>query len=91
MSECWPRHMKIRERKGPSQGVTQPSDPHERSLYAPKIEDRNREETLQQERYSRGDAWKMAKNLLKLKQKDKATFYSLSEVWCNVLKKTTDS
>ena len=34
---------KNRERKGPSQGVIQRSDPHERSLYAPKFEDRPQE------------------------------------------------
>ena len=35
------RHVKIRERNGPSQGVTQHSVLHERSAYAPKFEDRS--------------------------------------------------
>ena len=39
---------KNRERKGPSQGVTQNSDPRERTLRAPKFEDRSEEETLKQ-------------------------------------------
>ena len=76
------RHIKIRESKGPSLGVMQRTRPHERSPYAPKFEDRSQEETERQERCARGDAWKMAKSILKLKQKDKATFLSSTEVWC---------
>ena len=38
------RHMKFCERKGPSQSVTQHSDPHDRSSCAPKFEEW--EETL---------------------------------------------
>ena len=38
--------------KGPSQGITQHSDPHEQSPYAPKLED--------------SDAWDMAKHVHKL-------------------------
>ena len=34
-------HIKIRESKGPSLGVIQRTSPHERSPYAPKIEDRS--------------------------------------------------
>ena len=62
----------------PSQGVIQRSEPHERSPYALKFEDRSQEETLQQERCARRDAWKMAKHVQKLKENDKATFYALS-------------
>ena len=40
------RHMKTRERKGPSQSVIQHTGSHERSPYAPKFEDRSEEETL---------------------------------------------
>ena len=74
--------MKIRERRGPSQGVIQRSDPHERRPCAPKIEDRPDEETLKQERCARRDVPKMARNVHKLKEKDKATFHSPSDVWC---------
>ena len=28
------------------------------------------------------DAWRLAKSILKLKEKDKATFFSLTEIWC---------
>ena len=73
--------VKIWERKGPSQGVIHRSEPHERSPIAPKIEHRSLEETLRHERCARRDAWEMAKNVHKLKEKDKTTFYSPSEVW----------
>ena len=36
---------------------------------------------MRQERCARRDGWEMAKSIHKLKEKDKATFYSLSEVW----------
>ena len=74
------RHMKIRERTGPSQGVIQRTDSHERSPYAPKSEDGSEEETLKHERCARRDAWEMAKGILK--EKDKATFFSPSDFWC---------
>ena len=45
------RHVKIRERKGSSQGVIQRSEPHERSPHAPKFEDRSQEETFYSDRY----------------------------------------
>ena len=44
-------------------------------------EDRIQEETLQQERCARREAWDSAKKVHKLNDKDKATFFSLSEVW----------
>ena len=53
------------------------SEPHERSPHAPIFEDRSQEETLRQQRCaSRG----MGKHVHKLKETDKATFYSLAEV-----------
>ena len=79
------RHIKIRESKGPSLGVIQRTIPHERSPNGPKFEDRSQEETERPERCARGDAWRMArmaKGVLKLKEKDKASFFSLTEVWC---------
>ena len=39
------RHAKIRERKGPSQGVTQKCVPQERILWAPKFQERTQDET----------------------------------------------
>ena len=63
-------HIKIRERKGPSLGVLQPTLPHERSPYAPKFEDRSQEETEMQERCARGDAWRLARSILELTERD---------------------
>ena len=46
-----------------------------------KCEDRSHEETERQERCARGIAWNLARNIYKLQEKDKATFYSPSEKW----------
>ena len=46
------------------------------------FEDRSQEETEWQERCAREAAWKLAKNILKLKEKDKTTFFSPSENRC---------
>ena len=75
------RHANIRENKGPSLGVTQVENPHQCSPYAPKFEDRSQEEIGRQERSACRDVWGLAKNTLKLKEKDKATFFSLTEDW----------
>ena len=76
------RHLKNRERKGPSQRVLQHSDPHERSSYAPNFEDGSEEETEWQEGCAREAAWRLDKSILKLKEKNKAVFLSPSENWC---------
>ena len=55
---------------------------HQRSPYALKFEDRSQDETGRQEQCARGNAWILAKNILKLKDKDKATFSSLTNEWC---------
>ena len=72
----------MQESKGPSLGIICPANPHERSPCAPKFEDRSQEETERQERCARGDASRLAKSILMLRGKDKATFFSLAEVWC---------
>ena len=46
-----------------------------------KFEDRSQEETERQERCARGDAWRFAKKIFKLKETEKATFYSPSDEW----------
>ena len=46
-----------------------------------KFEDRSHEETERQQRCARSKAWNRAKNIYKVKEKDKATFYSPSEEW----------
>ena len=52
-----------REKKGPSQGIIQMCEPQERNPCAPKFEERTLEETLQQERCARREAWDLAKNV----------------------------
>ena len=56
--------------------------PHHRSPYAMKFEDRSLEEIEKQERCARGDAWRLAKNILKLKETDEATFFPPTNEWC---------
>ena len=59
-----------------------PGDPHQRSSNAPKFEDRSQEDTEWQEQGAREAAWKLAKSVLKLQEKNKAAFFSPSENWC---------
>ena len=75
------RHTKNRD-QNPSLGYICPGEPHERSPNAPKFEDRSREETEWQEQSAREAAWKLAKNVLKLKEHQRATFFSPSENRC---------
>ena len=75
------RHTKIRD-QNPSLGYTCPGEPHERSPNAPKFEDRSQEETEWQEQGAREAAWKLAKSVLKLKEHERATFFSPSENRC---------
>ena len=75
------RHAYIRD-QNPSLGMICPGEPHQRSPNAPKFEDRSQEETEWQEQGAREAAWKLAKSVLKLKEKDKTTFFSPSENWC---------
>ena len=75
------RHADIRN-QNPSLGVICPSDPHQRNPDAPKFEDRSQEETEWPERCAREAAWKLAKSILKFKEKNKTAFFSPSENWC---------
>ena len=75
------RHANIRD-QNPSLGMICPGDLHQRNPNDPKFEDRSQEETEWQERCAREAAWKLAKSLLKLKEKNKATFFSPSENRC---------
>ena len=75
------RHTKIRDQH-PSLGYIRPGEPHERSPNAPKFEDRSQEETEWQEQGAREAAWKLAKSVLKLKEHERATFFSPSENRC---------
>ena len=64
------RQANIRD-QNPSLGMICPDDPHQRNPNAPKFDDRSQEETEWQERYAREAAWKMARCILKLKEKHK--------------------
>ena len=75
------RHTKIRD-QNPSLGYICPGEPHERSPNAPKFEDRSQEETEWQEQGAREAAWKLAKNVFKLKEHERAAFFSSSENRC---------
>ena len=75
------RHTKIRD-QNPSLGYICPGELHQRSPNAPKFEDRSQEETEWQEQGAREAAWKLAKSVLKLKEHERATFFSLSENRC---------
>ena len=59
----------------------QVKNPHQRSPYAMKFEDRSQEETDRQQRCAGCKAWNLAKNINKLKEKDKTTFHSTAEEW----------
>ena len=75
------RHANIRD-QNPSLGYFCPGEPHQRSPNVPKSEDRSQEETEWQEQGAREAAWKLAKSVLKLKEQERATFFSPSENWC---------
>ena len=75
------RHANIRDNKGPSLGTIPVKSSHQRRPYAMKFENRSREETERQERCARGVAWRLAKNIYKLKETDKITFNSPSNEW----------
>ena len=62
------RHADIRD-QNPSLGMICPGEPHQRNPNAPKFEDRSQEETEWQERCAREAAWRLAKSVLKLKEK----------------------
>ena len=75
------RNANIRD-QNPSLGYICPGEPHQRNPDAPKFEDRSQEETEWQERCAREAAWKLAKHILKSKEKDKTVFFSPSENMC---------
>ena len=72
------RHTKIRD-QNPSLGMICPGEPHQRNPNAPKFEDWSQEETEWQEQGAREAAWRLAKSVLKLKEQERATFFSPSE------------
>ena len=77
-TEVVARHTKIRD-KNRSFGYICPVEPHERSPDAPKFEDRSQEATEWQEQGAREEARKLAKNVFKFKEHQRAAFFSPSE------------
>ena len=75
------RHTKNRD-QNPSLGYICPGEPHQRSHNAPKFEDRSQEETEWQEQGAREVAWKLAKSVFKLKEHERAAFFSSLENRC---------
>ena len=75
------RQASMREKKGPSIGKINVEVPHQRSPYVMKCEDWSHEETERQQRCARSKAWNLAKNIYKLKEKDKADFFFTAEEW----------
>ena len=75
------RHTKIRD-QNPSLGYICPGEPYQRSPKAPKFEDQSQGETEWQEQGAREAAWRLAKSVLKLKEQERATFFSPSENRC---------
>ena len=65
ITKSTPGQASIQEKKGPSLGKTIIKHPRQRRPYAPKFEDRSH----------------LAKNIYKLKENDRATFFSLAEKW----------
>ena len=55
-------------------------DQNQRSPNAPKFEDRSQVETEWQEQGAREAAWKLARSVLNLKEQERATFFSPSEI-----------
>ena len=75
------RDTKIRDQNS-SLGKICPGEPQQRDPNAPKFEDRSQEKTEWQEQGAREAAWRLAKSILKEKEKNKAAFFSLSENRC---------
>ena len=75
------RHAYIRN-QNPPLGLICPGEPHQRGPNASKFEDRSQEETDWQEQGAREAAWRLAKSVLKLKEQERATFFSPSENRC---------
>ena len=68
--------------QNPSLGMFCPVEPHQRNPNAPNLEDRYEEETEWQEPRAREASWRLANSVLKLKEHERATFFSPSENRC---------
>ena len=68
-----------KKNKGPSLGVTQVKNHHQRSPYAPTFEDRS--QRLRDKNHVAAETRRLARSISKLSEKDKATFFSPTNVW----------
>ena len=59
-----------RERKGPSRGINQQCEPHERNSCAPRFEVKSHDETSKQESLARKAAWDFGENCLQAQKQD---------------------
>ena len=75
------RHANIRDQKL-SLGVICPGDPHQRNPMLQNLRIGLKKRRKGKKRYAREAAWKMARCILKLKEKHKTTFFSPSKNWC---------
>ena len=82
-TKVFARHAKIWD-QNPTLGYIYPCEPLDRSPNAPKFEDRSQEETGWQEQGAREAAWKLDKNVFKLKEHARAAFFSSPENRCHL-------
>ena len=68
--------------KKPSLGMICPGEPHQRNSNPPTFVDRSQEETEWQQQGASEAAWRLVKSILKLKEKNRAAFFSPSECRC---------
>ena len=87
-----PKTLSILRDPNPSLGMICPGEPHQCHPNAPKFEDRSQEETEWQEQGARETAWKLAKSVFKLKEHERAAFFSSPENRCHLAStlKTTE-
>ena len=62
------RRVKIRDKKGQSQGIIHKYEPQERNPRAPKFDERTQDKSKKKEERGRRDAWELAKDVYKLKK-----------------------
>ena len=82
------------ERNGPSVGVIRPAHPHEQFLCSKILRTVHKRIHEQKSHGIRGAAWDLEEEVYKIREnfdENRATFFSLSEVWCLSSPSTTFS
>ena len=77
----WVRHASIRD-QNPSLGMICPDDPHQRNPMLQNLRIGLRKRQEWQEQGAREAAWKLAKSVVKLKERNRAAFFSPPESRC---------